>query len=98
MGVDRKDFVNQTAFDFQQLEGSHREALFEMADDEDLLDIKYKLKKWENSFVKKNNRKPNKVCVLNVSGTVTRDTYGLFTLHGNGTGQGLGHRRVLGLI
>ena len=41
-----------------------------MADDDELLDIKYKLKKWENSFVKKNNRKPNKVYVLG-SGAVT---------------------------
>ena len=43
-----------------------------MADD-DLLDIKYQLKKWENSFVKKNNRKPNKVCVSG-SGAVTVNT------------------------
>ena len=44
-----------------------------MAEDDELLDIKYKLKKWENSFVKKNNRKPNKVDLLSVlgSGAVT---------------------------
>ncbi len=32
-----------------------------MADEEELIDLKYKLKKWEIAFAKKHSRKPSKV-------------------------------------